>query len=687
MRAKARGLMYADLKKSGLTEFEAKRLRIDALTSDEVSALTKEQIITSAYRIAYFDLDGAVDPLFFRLRRLDDDYGSGTGFRYWQPKDSIPRLYMPPVLPNKQSWAAVAADPTVTIYITEGEKKAAKGCLSGGVFAGLGGVWNFKSKRAGQILLRDLARINWKGRKVIFVYDAEVAGRASLLGALSTLASELAKLGARCVQIDLPSALDRKIGLDDYLLDNSLDDLTALEESPLDDVLWKLNTEYAVLRTPTGQILRLSDGELMTSHHFTQVEVCDRAITVIGAQSVKQLNGGAEWLKWPQRNVIAKVAYEPARAFPIYEIKRDDGEVESYFNRYRGLAVEPAAGASDADVAPFLWLLDHVFDDLPPNHRDWLISWFAFPLTKPDEHMRTAVVVHGDHWIGKDLIGVSIGKIYGPNYKLIGPKQLHDSFDGWLADRQFIHVEEIGSTDKRIDADFLKIRISAEMITLNPKYGRQVTINNYAHYYFTSNHVDPLQIDDSENRYFVHDSHARRLTEVEVARYLKWRDEQGGIAKLLRWLLDYPIKKPFNPNIAPQTEARRELADTGLTDLMRFAREILEDPYRRLGPRALGATPAKIEKIDLWDTDQIMNAYKRDHPDHKNLTEHALGNALRSTRKIWKIKKLVPNGRGQRRRVWVCANFDAWRKADLNQIAYEYQRHDNDKPKVYPTKK
>ena len=70
--------------------------------------------------------------------------------------------------------------------------------------AGVGGVWNWKSRKAQVNLIPDLKNIKSENREVVIVYDAEVAGRASLQGALHALARELTKEGARVFQIELP---------------------------------------------------------------------------------------------------------------------------------------------------------------------------------------------------------------------------------------------------------------------------------------------------------------------------------------------------------------------------------------------------------------------------------------------------------------------------------------------------
>jgi hypothetical protein len=680
-RFEAQRLMLESAASSGLSPFVAKGL---------FEPLSGQQVIDmgvgygcAAYRINYYLLDGSIDPLFYRLRFVGED---APDFRYWQPKDTLPRLYLPP-LPDRRNWESVAKDPQIDIWLTEGERKSAIACLKDLACIGLGGVFNFKSKKAGALpLIRDFKAINWKGRKVFFVYDAEVAARSDLLSALRALADELTKLGAHCYQVDLPPVQDKKVGLDDYLLDNSIDDLLALPREEIGGVLWQLNKEYAVLRSPAGQILRLRDGEVIDNHSFTRVEVADRQIQKLGPRGLVEVNGGEVWLEWPERKVIERVVFEPGRERPTYTI---DGL--TYYNRWKGLAVEPAESATDEEVAPFIELVDRVFDGIKPEHREWLLSWFASPLQRPQIQVTTAVGVSGDHHIGKTLIAKLIGGIYGlgRGYASIGPSELFDPFNGWLLDKEFVGAHELRASDKKESADRLKHIIDGEEVTINPKYGRRITVPNRARFYITSNHPDFILLDETERRYFIHNSAAKAMTKTEVNRVIRWRDN-GGLSKLLHWLLYYPIPKSFDPGNAPTTDAQIELAETGLTDLQSFAREIVRNPYETLWEPRSSETAARAPKIDLWDMEQIMDARRLRHPQ-RDTTEHALGNALRDTRKIWRTNFLV-KGRNRRKRVWVVARFDEWREAarqrDLKTFAYEYQRHTLSKevrpPKRFP---
>ena len=219
----ARALMLADLAKSGLDEKDAKQLRCAPLTPDETAelvALPKLKHFT--YKLAYFDLDGEANE-FWRVRFLEEvritgDGGKQKHLRYLQPKDSQPQAYFPPYV----DWIAIADDVSREINITEGEKKAAKACKEGITTIGLGGVWNFKSKKAEIEFLPELDNIDWEGRRVNIIFDVGERGVAKdVRAARKRLRDLLIVRGAIVSRINLPPGENgAKVGLDDFLVAN-----------------------------------------------------------------------------------------------------------------------------------------------------------------------------------------------------------------------------------------------------------------------------------------------------------------------------------------------------------------------------------------------------------------------------------------------------------------------------------
>jgi Domain of unknown function (DUF3854) len=144
------------------------------------------------------------------------------------PKRASVRLDCPPRCQPK------LADPSIPLWITEGQKKA-DALVSHGVCAiALLGVWNFKGKNAfgGTTLLADFDVVAWNGRDVRLVFDSDVMNKPHVRQALDRLTEHLQRKGAHVTAVYLPQEAGKKVGVDDYLLTHAIDALEGLVEAP-----------------------------------------------------------------------------------------------------------------------------------------------------------------------------------------------------------------------------------------------------------------------------------------------------------------------------------------------------------------------------------------------------------------------------------------------------------------------
>jgi peptidoglycan/xylan/chitin deacetylase (PgdA/CDA1 family) len=126
-------------------------------------------------------------------------------------------------------------DPTVDIWITEGLKKGDALAGHGLCAVVLLGVWNFKGKNefGGVTLLADFDYIPWNGRTVNIVFDSDVMTKPQVRAAIDRLIEHLQRKGAVVNVVYLPDAADgTKVGIDDYLLTHTTEELKALVQEP-----------------------------------------------------------------------------------------------------------------------------------------------------------------------------------------------------------------------------------------------------------------------------------------------------------------------------------------------------------------------------------------------------------------------------------------------------------------------
>jgi hypothetical protein len=181
--------------------------------------------------------------------------------------------------------------PNVTLWITEGQKKA-DALVSAGLCAiALLGVWNFRGTNAegGKTWLADWQDIALNGRDVRIVFDSDIMVKPEVQQAMRTLTSTLAKKGASVQNVYLPSEPGRgKVGVDDWLnAGHSLEELETLVEAPrlapkaAVDKIVLLDGEPSLIRRP----LSLIDGKAYAATwlpvQVTRTETLDKNGSII----------------------------------------------------------------------------------------------------------------------------------------------------------------------------------------------------------------------------------------------------------------------------------------------------------------------------------------------------------------------------------------------------------------------
>lgn len=269
-------LLQEDLKKSGL---KASDLDAHLAQETELAAvgirphlyLNSPNVGTPGYVIPYYDINGHRAP-FYRVRLF---HPLPRGARYLQPQNSGTWIYFPRTFAGLaratvqgKTRAKVNGYPGV-IILTEGEKKAASGCLNGFPTCAVGGVYNWRSRtvilpegtqllknRDNQIIakmesgttvtptsdrraflangLEGLMRfILQNGLQVVIVFDSDNPANNEVEAAAAELAFEFRIQGvstSRIRQLHLPANPGNKIGLDDFLGSAGAEALDALLE-------------------------------------------------------------------------------------------------------------------------------------------------------------------------------------------------------------------------------------------------------------------------------------------------------------------------------------------------------------------------------------------------------------------------------------------------------------------------
>ena len=150
--------------------------------------------------------------------------------KYEQPQGESVRVDCPPSCQDQ------LVDPAVSLFITEGQKKADALVSRGACALALTGVWNWKSRNeyGGTVFTNDLDYIAWEDRRVYLVFDSDVMTKQGVRQALERFTDHLKRKGAVVSHVYLPPLGDGKTGVDNWLVatGKSLAELVALAEGP-----------------------------------------------------------------------------------------------------------------------------------------------------------------------------------------------------------------------------------------------------------------------------------------------------------------------------------------------------------------------------------------------------------------------------------------------------------------------
>ena len=225
----------ADLRKSGIDEAAAEHYgfssvndpkRIVQILNWDQKAERYAKDLGPCLLIRYYDAQGNSTP----HKRLKPDkprvdkYGKVS--KYLGPKGKPNQIYFP------KGITSALENPSTTILITEGEKKAVCAHIHGFACIGIAGVecWSkprekeVNGKKGERELVDALASIHWSNRTVYIVFDSDRVDKPEVRKAESALAQALSRAGAVVKVVQLPAGPPNaegnatKQGLDDYLV-------------------------------------------------------------------------------------------------------------------------------------------------------------------------------------------------------------------------------------------------------------------------------------------------------------------------------------------------------------------------------------------------------------------------------------------------------------------------------------
>ena len=205
---------------------------------------------------------------------------NGKPIKYESPRGQPNRVFIPP------GTVAALAELLAMLLITEGEKKSLAADQAGFPCLGLVGVFGWKDAKH-ERLLPELELIEWRGRKVVIVFDSDIATNPNIADAESRFAAQLVNRGAIVRVVRLPDGPNgEKMGLDDFLVMHGIDKLWELINAaePPDAV------DSGTAKSNASQLDAMTEAKRMVAESATHKE---------GREELQRLHSYREaWWWW-----------------------------------------------------------------------------------------------------------------------------------------------------------------------------------------------------------------------------------------------------------------------------------------------------------------------------------------------------------------------------------------------------
>jgi hypothetical protein len=649
------------LEESGLTLSDAKKLKFKDLSSNETDKLIGQR--TASLYIPYFDVKGKLIPEMFRVRYYSPERKKSFGppklgrppkpRKYDQPSGVLPRAYFPPTQP----WAKIIKDTSVPIFITEGEKKAAKACKEGFPTIGLGGIWNFMSKKLGIQFLKELTDINWSGREVVIAYDSDIESNAQNRKAIHELSKRLITQGATVKKIRFIQYDESKVGLDDFLVAEGpeafIELLKEAESISSDDRDIEDYLQRYALVVENGGVYDFVKNRLQSQRVFKEGHPDEFVVRLNDKGQPVQVTKATAWIKSQKKTTADSIVVEPYGVTETIPSRITSG---GDLNVFRGYGHIPKRGTT----RPWRDLLNIVFT-YNKEQIPWFEQWLAYPLQNPGAKLNTAIFVYGGQGVGKSALGLLMLDIYGNSGIHIQDSSLFSNFNKWMEGALFVMGDDLAAEHVKKSRSILKDLVGGETVLVEPKGIDAYKVRNLANFYMTANQASALPLDPSgsNRRFLVINAPMSRPVAKSwyTSTFDTWRKQKEGARYVLDRLLKVNLSG-FNPyDDAPDTLAKANVVRATEQDVDGWVRDIKHNeglPH------------------DLYDINSIHAVYKSQTGDERSPKRSLVTSLTQFAEGLGQIYFGKKHGAQRPLSLWAIRNTQKYAGKSKNIIADRY---------------
>ena len=240
------------------------------------------------------------------------------------------------------------------------------------------------------------------------------------------------------------------------------------------------------------------------------------------------------------------------------------------------LHIPTTTKAEPGNPEPFLEYLRYMFP--VERERTEVERWIATLVARPDIRMEFGLLLISEaQGIGKTTLGslvlaplVNLNNVGYPRESDI----VQSDFNGWVANKRLVIVNEIYSGQSWKAYHTLKSIITDKDITVNEKYQRPYLVENWAHIFACSNSMQALKMEADDRRWFYPMVNEERWPREKFGKLRDWL-ASGGLGIIKHWAEAHP-NFIMPGERAPMTERKKEMISGSRSEAQHEAAALAE---------------------------------------------------------------------------------------------------------------
>ena len=272
------------------------------------------------------------------------------------------------------------------------------------------------------------------------------------------------------------------------------------------------------------------------------------------------------------------------------------------------------------DAGPWERFLEYMF--VKEHERHEVKRWCATLIAKPSVRIGYGLLLVSERQgIGKTTLGAHVLAPLVGSQNVGFPSEMdiaNSSFNDWMANKRLVIVNEIysGSSWKAYHA--LKSVITDRDVTVNQKYMRLYTIENWCHVLACSNSMRALKMENDDRRWFYPEVTEVPWDQRQFTEFRQWI-EGGGLSIIKHWAETFgDYVGPADR--APMTDRKKEMIEGSRSEAQREAASIAESMELMDQPHAV-----LLKDVVYWVRQQAQGrVFDSDYELRKAMQEQGM---------------------------------------------------------------